>query len=301
MQSQTIAMNNSNHIWLHFMFAIKFGCFFINNRLYSVLRWRKMRYSVLIVDVVESRKYAVADRNLLQHQINNTIGILNQSFHKVLVKPVGFSSGDEVQGLFRDNVYAYLYFRLLELILFPYPVRGGIGCGEWTTRLDEQGSQAQDGSAYHMARTAIQQVRKRKTQRLCLEDSRCDQPLINVILNASLPLLEALSPGQMKILRLLECICPFNSQSMLDTQLLPGLLHENLPQVALRHVVDIDIVQHVTQTPEDSVTVKNVSEIIATYHQTSRQNVENIMRRGNLLHIRVLDYSAACMLLSRKG
>lgn len=259
-----------------------------------------MKYSALIIDVVDSRKYAIAERNRLQLRISSTIDTLNQSFQRTLIKPVGFSSGDEVQGLFRNSLYAYLYYRMLEIILLPYRIRGGIGYGEWTTRLNSQGSQAQDGPAYHLARTAIDNAKKMRTQRLCLEDDLPEKWLMSVVLNASYPLLDALSKGQLQILQLLECICPINHQHDLDSSVLPQLLANVECHASLQIMTEIDLADHINHSPEDSVTVKNVSEIIAEYSQTTRQNIENLMRRGNLLHIRVLDYCAACMLLDRK-
>lgn len=76
-------------------------------------------YAALIADVVNSKKYQTAERNDLQEAIIDTVETLNRSFRSVLIKPVDFSSGDEVQGLFCEGVYAYLYFRLLEINLLP--------------------------------------------------------------------------------------------------------------------------------------------------------------------------------------
>lgn len=112
-------------------------------------------YYVLIVDIKKSRNYDFEERESLQNLISGSLKHLNRLFDAGIVKPVMFSAGDEVQGLFREPTTAYLYYRMLSLLLRPDAIRGGIGAGSWQVRMDDADSTVQDGTAYYHARDAI--------------------------------------------------------------------------------------------------------------------------------------------------
>lgn len=113
-------------------------------------------YAALLVDVKNSKEYDNGRRMALQERIDDAIRLLNDLCEESLVKKVGFSGGDEIQGLFHDPVSAYLYYRLFSLTLGVGTFRCGIGVGAWDVRLEgREESAAQDGEAYHLAREAI--------------------------------------------------------------------------------------------------------------------------------------------------
>jgi len=86
-----------------------------------------MLYSALIIDILESRKYK--DRFKIQMIIKESINYLNKQFKSMMAKERMFSGGDENQGLFLNSESAFLYFRKLQLMIFPIKIRGGIGRG----------------------------------------------------------------------------------------------------------------------------------------------------------------------------
>ena len=131
-------------------------------------------------------------------------------------------------------------------------------------------------------------------------DGAANTWLLNVYLNASSPLLLALSRGQLQVLKMLEVLCPLNHQEALDADALALLLHDSPCQSTRRPSRNIELSETLTEPPEDTVTVKNMSETIAAYQHTTRQNVYKLMQKGNLVHIRILDYCVACALLGRK-
>ena len=51
-------------------------------------------YSVLMIDLKNSRSYSIQDRNNLQNSILNSIKILNKAFKNSIKKEVEFSAGD---------------------------------------------------------------------------------------------------------------------------------------------------------------------------------------------------------------
>lgn len=113
-------------------------------------------YAALLADMKNSKKYASTNRIALQNCLDVALSVLNRMFRGNLVKEVGFSGGDEVQGLFYDPIIAYQYFRLLSLTLGVGVFRCGIGVGKWDVQLEDRSeSAAQDGEAYHLAREAI--------------------------------------------------------------------------------------------------------------------------------------------------
>lgn len=118
------------------------------------------RYCALIADVKGSKSYKEDERLELQLLLRDALSVLNRFYEEGIEKNVVFSGGDEVQGLFRDPLVAFLYFRMLGLILGFDVLRGGLGVGEWSVRVDSQESPGQDGPVYHRARSAIAETKK---------------------------------------------------------------------------------------------------------------------------------------------
>lgn len=124
-------------------------------------------YAALIIDIIGSKRYQIDDRQELQKELYEKCKKLNYVFSKQLMREVDFSAGDELQGLFDSSVAAFLYIRFL-MMLFPKTIRAGIGIGQWDVVMKNGGSGAQDGSAYHRAREAIDLAEKYKEYALVI-------------------------------------------------------------------------------------------------------------------------------------
>ena len=74
-------------------------------------------YAALIIDIENSKKYIVEERNEIQNYIFFCIEQLNKLFGSNMRFDVTFSAGDELQGLFKDVTTAVLYFRLFEMLI----------------------------------------------------------------------------------------------------------------------------------------------------------------------------------------
>lgn len=120
------------------------------------------QYAALIVDIRDSRKLPAYARQDAQRELSCGIARANALFAASIEKPLMFSAGDEAQGLFRDAPSAFLAFRLISIFMTSARIRGGIGIGGWETRMDVELSTEQDGTAFHRARAAIEDVKKDK-------------------------------------------------------------------------------------------------------------------------------------------
>lgn len=120
-----------------------------------------MKYAALMFDIVESRYYQ--DRYDVQNILMNAVSYLNHLYQKEIKKDVVSSAGDEFQGLFFNLQSAFSYIRKLQLLIYPIKVRCGIGYGEIKYDVEAWSSSAFDGEAYYLARDAIKQISKKKS------------------------------------------------------------------------------------------------------------------------------------------
>ncbi len=272
-------------------------------------------YASLIMDIEKSRRYSVEDRTELQKFISYSVDRLNELFKENIEYDVTFSAGDELQGLFNDVTAAVMYFRLFEMLVKPVKLRAGIGVGEWTIRIENGLSTQQDGPAYHRARYAIDEVRKKSFQNIRII-SDWDDVMANHLVNASGVLKDQQIYMQNATSVILELLCPFVKEDMnidrynIVRELLEIKFEYKIGQtfrvsprrdVAEKSVslqfplnsfwepiyINGDIVE-----AEEQIMIKNVSSVISEILGCSRQNVDSILRRGNANKIRELDYMA---------
>ena len=274
------------------------------------------QYACLIMDIENSKKYDVSERNEIQQYMDQCIKNLNGLFSEDIKFEVTFSAGDELQGLFDNVVTALLYFRLFEILIKPVKIRAGIGVGDWTVKMESGLSTQQDGPAYHNAREAIDKVHGMQLQniRICSDDM---DDLVNYLVNASLPLKRQQIYMQNMVQALIELLFPFVAASKSvekydDIKELIGkkfeyrlgskngglyakrniVLHnEKLNLDGVPEALPIEINGEIGDA-ESMIIKKNTAMIISQILQCSRQNVDSIMRRGNSNKIRELDYVA---------
>lgn len=273
-------------------------------------------YVSLIIDIEKSKSYRIDERNDMQHYMDKCINNLNHLFRREMQCEVTFSAGDELQGLFDDVVTALLFFRLLEMLMKPVKLRAGIGVGDWTVKIEKGLSTQQDGPAYHRARMAIEEVYKMQLQniRICSEK---EDVLSNHLINASLPLKRQQIYMQNIVQVIIELIFPFVTKHgeldayeavkellaikfeyRLGSHMRGMYLRRNV--VMEQERIDVNrlpeakpiYINGVLDDIEFEVIKKNTTTIISEILECSRQNVDSIMRRGNVNKIRELDYVA---------
>lgn len=180
-------------------------------------------YVALMIDLKKSRSYSQEDRNMIQDYIFNTILTLNRVFERRMIRDVEFSAGDEVQGLFNSLEAAYLYFRFFNMLVYPVQVRAGIGVGEWSVQISQASTTAQDGSAYHNARRAIEAVKENSEYTLLIHSGgECDV-FINAAIQSSIILTKNYSEYQNELMLLAELWYPIDFQEIININKLPLL------------------------------------------------------------------------------
>lgn len=167
-------------------------------------------YTALIIDLKRSRSYSVEDRNSIQNYIITVIEELNEVFSNSLAKNVEFSGGDEVQGLFLTTVAAYLYFRMFSMLIFPVEIRAGIGVGDWSVKIENASTTAQDGPVYHNARKAIENVNDALGYSVLLYSGTKNDLFFNAIMNTSFELTRGQSQYQNELMLLSELLYPID-------------------------------------------------------------------------------------------
>ncbi len=274
------------------------------------------RYVCLIIDIEKSKKYSIDNRNQIQFYMDKYIRSLNMLFSKEFQCEVMFSAGDEVQGLFDNVISALLYFRLLEMLMHPVAIRAGIGIGEWTIKMEPRMSTKQDGPAYHNARRAIEEVHDRQLQNIRIYSEEDDDILLNNLINASLVLKQQQIYMQNIVQVLVELIFPFITEyanvdyygeirQLIEIKFEYKLGAKNIKTYSKRNwdkekflqfeampdIVPIYI-NGIIDDRESAIIKRNTANIISRILQCSRQNVDSIIRRGNINKIRELDYVA---------
>lgn len=275
-------------------------------------------YVSLIIDVEQSKKYRIDERNEIQHYMLIYSKWLNELFGGHIKYAVTFSAGDELQGLFLDVTTAVMYFRLLEILLKPVKIRGGIGVGEWTVKIEDGISTQQDGPVYHRARRAITEVHTTQLHNIRISSERGDD-LSNYLINASNVLKRQQIYKQNYVLTILELCYPFikgnvcNNYEIIQREILAakceyimrmgrynynkeamyinpyeGLYRDRgkmLPMDPIR-------IDGYLADAEDLIRKRNMAFEVAEIMECTRQNADSIIKRGNANKIRELDFVA---------
>ena len=181
------------------------------------------KYAVLIVDLKQSRLYSVEDRTSIQNYILEVIQKLNNVFKHKIVREIEFSAGDEIQGLFQTPDAAYLYFRLLNMLLFPVEIRVGIGIGEWNVKIKEASTTVQDGSAYHNARYAIEEVKNTMGDSILFYSGNTEDIFVNGAADAAFMMTKRHSEYQNKLMLLSELLYPVDANESIDSTKIDSL------------------------------------------------------------------------------
>lgn len=269
-----------------------------------------MKYTALIVDIINSKKLPKSERNQVQQYIKSCVTTLNNIFRPSLKFDVIFSAGDEVQGLFNSATSAYLYFRLLKMISFPVQFRCGIGVGEWDIRINDGTSTEQDGAAFHNGRTSLLTAHNKKNFNSLLYSNNENDIIINTLINTSSLYVKKQSNYQKQINLLAELINPFydnNSMILSKFTTITALLEEKtkLPFYIKNQTYKVINFNNIiieleplnifsSKLIENNFLInytlkKGLSSKISNIINTSRQNVDKLIISGNISQIRNID------------
>ena len=182
------------------------------------------KYTALIMDLKKSRGYSSKNRNEIQDYIIHVIHVLNGAFERSLEKDVSFSAGDELQGLFSSVEASYLYFRLFSMLVMPVEIRAGIGVGEWDVIVKDAGTTAQDGSAYHNARRAINATEESLGYSVLLYSGGKNDIIINSLFNSTALIINKQREYQNQVMLLSELLYPINAYEIINISKLKDIV-----------------------------------------------------------------------------
>jgi len=125
----------------------------------------KKRYICLTGDVIRSN---LSEQIESLNALPNILKQMNNELNPIV--PFNVFAGDEFQGLLAISQNIFEYIDFLEYRLFPLRFRTGIGIGFVSTEI-KSSTQAMRGSAFVLARKAIETARKNKNL-YCLESDQ---------------------------------------------------------------------------------------------------------------------------------
>jgi SatD family (SatD) len=245
-----------------------------------------MRYAAMIIDMINSRKLEHNRRIQAQKNLKKYSEFLNKIFSESMKYKVVFSSGDSVQGLFYHPIHALHYFQFLKHLMEPIKLRSGIGIGELTVDLEGMDSNMQDGPAYYYAQEVIEELKENGGYVKINSNSSHDQ-----YINAYLQILELLendlTEKRKAVGILMDLLFPV--KEIRDDE---GIYQELLEDVFNHHELIKDLVVIDTQTFLREIGVHHTTKSLPTYlsllTNTTRQNNEQLIKKGKLNEIKNL-------------
>ena len=264
------------------------------------------KYSVLMIDLKNSRSYSTQDRNKLQSSILNSIKILNKVFKNSIKKEVEFSAGDEIQGLFISSQSAYLYYRLFSMLIFPIEIHSGIGYGTWDIVIDNESTTAQDGTVYHNARKAIDEAKNSLEYSILFYSGNKNDLIINSLINSSNLLALKQSKYQNNLMLLTEILYPIANGDIIEYKELKELLKFIQFEKKENLIIDIKCPIISTQLEKESFFItegkkRGLSTQISKLLGVSRQSVEKAIKTGNIYELRNLTITVLKAMESIQG
>jgi len=140
------------------------------------------KQSALLIDIIQSRE--LEQRSEVQNAVFKLTVFLNDVFKTQIIKDIEFSSGDALQGLLVDSGSAFLYFRALQLFLYPVKLRATIGYGTISFNDARYSSNAIDGEAYHNARAGMECIYNSNGIEIVYVSNQREDLTINLLFNS---------------------------------------------------------------------------------------------------------------------
>lgn len=260
-----------------------------------------MNYAALIVDIIDSKKLSTNKRIHVQQKIKQAIQQLNQLFEDAIKYPLVFSSGDSIQGVFLCPSEAIHYFYLLQCFIYPYQIRFGMGWDTLTIDNAHYDSNMQDGPCYHWAREAIDFAKDNQLNGYIATypTSHLNGSTINALIQATHLLESVLTRKRQQLNTVIHLLFPLNNQFLHQyyfdivlnffgkpTELLESPLQLNFKEWSL-------ITKKINDTKLEKLdlgerVLKEVPAFLAPYFGSTRQNIQQLIKQGQLNEIRQL-------------
>lgn len=117
-------------------------------------------YIAIIGDLIDSKN--IEHRQEVQTNLLNTLDRINSKYCQSIVSKFKITLGDEFEGLMSVNGDWICIINELFFSLHPTKIQFGVGVGNITTQIQAMNIQEMDGTAFDLARKAIEQLAKEK-------------------------------------------------------------------------------------------------------------------------------------------
>ncbi len=117
----------------------------------------KRLYTVIIADIIGSRK--IDDRQSTQKRLETVLEQINHSYQYAIASRFTITLGDEFQGVLHDGPAVMRILDRIQRDMYPTEFRFGIGIGSLSVALQLGTSLGSDGSAFHLARASVEEVK----------------------------------------------------------------------------------------------------------------------------------------------
>lgn len=207
--------------------------------------------TALIADIIQSKKSE--ERYGIQKKIIQIIDFLNKAFEDKLVKKVEISSGDSFQGLFDSPGTAFLYIRMIQMLIYPTKIRAGIGVGTLDYMDKDYGTNLLDGEAYHNAKNAIDIISASRKEAVYFNIKSSNHVLansINTMLDMYYKLRQIFGVNSLRI-------------SLVNELLNPMSINGEINYLERTSDKEIDLINDIIKNSFIRRSVKNINEINA--------------------------------------
>jgi len=162
----------------------------------------------LIADIIQSR--VIKNRIDVQTKLKECIKFLNYSFQNEILVEVEISAGDSVQGLFLNGGSAFLYIRMLQMLMYPQKFRASIGYGTLDFETENFSSNELDGEAYRNAKDGLEILRKNKRESIYYFSKRNNNEMLNLFIHSYLRIRQYSGKNAILVLLINEFLNPMS-------------------------------------------------------------------------------------------
>ena len=121
---------------------------------------KQTTYCAIIGDINSSR--SLPDRAKVQRKFTAALGKINKEFRGSIASGFLVTLGDEFQGLLTAPGESYDLIRRFEDLMEPVRFAFGVGVGTLSTPLKREKALGMDGEAFHRARKALGEAKRRR-------------------------------------------------------------------------------------------------------------------------------------------
>lgn len=117
----------------------------------------KRLYIAIIADIIDSR--SIKKRSIVQKQLEKLLDQINTTYQHAIASRFIITLGDEFQGVLTSGSVVMRILDKIQREMYPIAIRFGIGVGTLSVALKANSSLGSDGSAFHLARASIREVK----------------------------------------------------------------------------------------------------------------------------------------------